>query len=113
VLDIISKRPQRGLSIFGSPCSRSSSDLKIGFTLSLVRSNDRRATEARNNGSGTVIAAAGAFLEFLGNVDGQDRGNKSGDKSELHGEDNIVSLVKREVRSFIECFGAELSEECT
>ena len=69
------------------PSLRSGGHFEVSLTLSLVRGNDRWAAEARDNGASTVITTlAGAFLAFLGNVDSQDRGDKSSDESELHGE---------------------------
>ncbi|KAI6750271.1 hypothetical protein HG531_007536 [Fusarium graminearum] len=67
--------------------SMSGGHLEVCFTLSLVGGNDGRATETRDNGTSTVVTAlTGTFLEFLGDVDGQDRGQESSDESELHGE---------------------------
>jgi len=41
----------------------------------------------RDNGASTIITAlTGSFLEFSGDVDSQDWGDKSGDESELHDE---------------------------
>jgi hypothetical protein len=101
------------LSTCGLPCIRSSSDLKISVTLSLVRSNNGRATEARDNGSGAVITASATLLKFLGDIDGQDRGDESGDESELHGEDIGLISSKSKFKGLVERFLVELSEECT
>lgn len=77
------------------PSFRSGGHLEVCFTLSLVGGNDGRATETRDNGTSTVVTAlTGTFLEFLGDVDGQDRGQESSDESELHGE----SFVKFQSR---------------
>lgn len=64
---------------------RGRGDFKIGVAVSLVRGHHRGAAEAGDNGSGTVVTASSALLELLGDG-GHDRGEESGDESELHGE---------------------------
>jgi hypothetical protein len=75
------------------PSFRGGGHLEVSFTLSLIRGNDGRATETRDDSTSAVITTlTGALLEFPRDIDSHGRGQESGNNGE-HGK-RVCSFQK-------------------